>query len=148
MIGDLFWDIATSGPVLSLLALVLLAAAIVGYFPLLKWFPVIGQYVAAARLVLILVAALICFLLGFRVSDQRAEAAALRARLEAAHVDLEAADQAAKQADKARAELAEQAQADQERIADYAEQLKKRPNGACTLGPDDFGGDNARRLRH
>ena len=148
MIGDLFWDIATSGPVLSLLALVLLASAVVGYFPLLKWFPVIGQYVAAARLVLILVAALICFLLGFRVSDQRAEAAALRARLEAAHIDLEAAGQAAKQADKARAELAEQAQADQERIADYAEQLKKRPNGACTLGPDDFGGGDARRLRH
>ena len=148
MIGDLFWDVATSGPVLSLLALVLLAAAIVGYFPLLKWSPVLGQYVPVARLVVILVAALICFLLGFRVSDQRAEAAALRAKLEAAHIDLDAADQAAKQADKARAKLAEQAQADQERIADYAEQLKKRPNGACTLGPDDFGGGDTRRLRH
>lgn len=143
--GDLFWDIATSSPVLGIIGLVLAAALVVGYFPLLKWFPVIGQYVPAARLVVIIAAALLCFLVGFRLSDEREEAKSLRLKIEAQSIDLEAAEDAAKQADAARAELAKQAQDDQERIADYAEQLKKRPNGACTLGPDDFTGVPARR---
>lgn len=144
--GDLFWDIATSSPVLWFVAAVLGAALIVGYFPLLKWLPMIGQYVPVARLVVILTAALLCFLIGFRVADERAETAALRNKVAAQAIDLEAADEAAKESDKAKAELAEQAKADQERIADYAEQLKSRPNGACTLTPDDFpGGLRTRR---
>lgn len=136
--GDLFWDIATSSFILGGVGIVLGVALVVGYFPLLKWFPVVGQYVPVARLVVILTAALLCFLVGFRVSDERAEAKSLRLQLEAKDTDITAANDAAQKADAARAELAEQAKADQERIADYAEQLKKRPNGACTLGPDDF----------
>jgi hypothetical protein len=149
MMGDFFWDVATSYVVLSAIGLILAAALIVGYFPLLKWFPVIGQYVPVARLVVILSAALLCFLVGFRASDERAEAKSLRLQLEAKQTDIDAANDAAKKADAARAELAEQAKADQERIADYAEQLKKRPNGACTLGPDDFDGmrDDGKRAR-
>ena len=116
--GDLFWDIATSSPVLWFVAAVLGAALIVGYFPLLKWLPMIGQYVPVARLVVILTAALLCFLIGFRVADERAETAALRNKVAAQAIDLEAADEAAKESDKAKAELAEQAKADQERIAD------------------------------
>lgn len=140
MMADLFWNVATSSPVLGLIGLVLAAALVVGYFPLLKWFPVIGQYVPAARLVVIIAAALLCFLVGFRLSDEREEAKSLRLQIQAKETDLKAAQNAAQQADAARAELAKQAQDDQERIADYAEQLKKRPNGACTLGPDDFDG--------
>ena len=138
MFADLFWDIATSNIALGIVGVLLAASLVVGYFPLLKWFPIIGQYVPVARLVVILSAALLCFLVGFRVSDDRAEAKSLRLQLAAKTIDLTAAQDAANQADAARAELAEQAKADQERIADYAEQLKKRPNVACTLGPDDF----------
>lgn len=136
--ADLFWDFATSSPVLWIIGLVLAASLIVGYFPLLKWFPTLGQYVPVARLVVIITAALLCFLVGFRLSDEREEARSLRLKLYAQSVDLEAAEDAAKQSDAARAELAKQAQDDQERIADYADQLKKRPNSACTLGPDDL----------
>ncbi len=138
--GDFFWNIATSYAALSAIGLVLAAALVVGYFPLLKWFPVIGTYVPVARLVVLLSAGLLFFLVGFKVSDGRAEAKSLRAQLAAKQVDLDATQQAANAADKAREELAEQAKQDQERIADYAEKLKKRPNGACTLVPDDFGG--------
>lgn len=150
MIADLFWDIATSTIVLGGIGVVLGAALIVGYFPLLKWFPVLGAYVPVARLVVILSAALLCFLIGFRVSDDRAEAKSLRLQLQAKEMDVEAANDAAKKADEARAELAEQAKQDQERIADYAEKLKSRPNSACTLAPDDFPGllrDDGKRSR-
>lgn len=149
MLGDFFWDMATSMPVLGGVGLLLGAALVVGYFPLLKWIPAVGQYVAAARLVVIIAAALLCFLVGFRVSDEREEAKSLRNQLAAKSIDLTATQHAAEQADAARAELAKQAQADQERIADYAEALKKRPNAACTLGDGDFRRvpDNRKRAR-
>ncbi len=147
MLADLFWDAATSSPALGVIALILAAALIVGYFPLLKWFPVIGTYVPVARLVVILAAALLCFLVGFRLSDEREEARSLKQELAAKEIDLTAAQGAAEEADKARAELAQQAQSDQERIADYAEQLKSRPNVNCTLGPDDIAGRMPERKR-
>jgi hypothetical protein len=138
--ADLFWSVATSYLVLSSVALVLMAALIVGYFPMLKWFPVIGQYVPVARLAAFVAVAMLCFLVGFRIADEREEAKSLRLELEAKEVDLTAAEDAAKQADEARQQLAEQSKADQERIERYAEQIKKRPNGACTLTDDDFDG--------
>lgn len=147
MMGDFFWDIATSSPVLGAVAAILGAALVVGYFPLLKWFPVVGQYVPAARLAVILSAALLCFLVGFRVSDEREEAKSLRLQLAAKQVDIDAANDAAAEADEARQKLAEQASTDQKRIAYYATQLKRRPNGACALTPDDFGGGLRNRKR-
>jgi len=42
--GDIFWTIATSYPALCFDGVVLLAALVVGYFPLLKYFPVIGPW--------------------------------------------------------------------------------------------------------
>lgn len=136
--ADLFWNVATSSPSLWIIGFILAASLIVGYFPLLKWFPVIGQYVPVARLVVILSAALLCFLVGFRLSDEREEARNLKTELAVKQMDLEAAQTAAEEADKARQELAKQAQSDQQRIADYAEQLKKRPDPGCALGPADF----------
>ena len=98
----------------------------------------IGQYVPVARLVVILSAALLCFLVGFRVADERAETAAMRNKIEAQAIDLEAADQAAKESDKAKAELEQQAKADQERIDRYEAALKTRPDGGCALTDDDL----------
>lgn len=144
MLADLFWDVATSDLALGIDAAVLIAAAAVGWLPLVKYLPVIGPYVPAARLSAVLVALIMVFMLGFRVADERQEAANLRATIEAKNEDIEAASEAARQADAARALLAKQAEADQERIRDYEDELKKRPaNSACVLIPDDFGG-----LRH
>lgn len=136
--GDIFWDIATSYVMLSAIGAVFVAALVVGYFPLLKWFPVIGQYVPVARLVVLIAAGLLCFLVGFRVSDGRAEAKNLRSIIEANNIDLEAASEAAKEADRAKAELEKQAQADQERIERYEAALKARPDGGCALTDDDL----------
>jgi hypothetical protein len=153
---DFIWDIATSFPVLGIIALILAAALVVGYFPLLKWFPVIGQYVPAARLVVVLAAAALAFLIGFRMSDERADAKMLRAALAAKQIDLEAANDAAEQAKAAKQDLAKQAETDKERIADYEQRLKDRPapkddakgsKCGCALVPDDFSGGMSKRHR-
>ena len=136
--GDLFWDIATSYLALAIDGVVLIAALVVGYFPLLKYLPAIGPYVPAAKLVSFLMAGLMCFLIGFRVSDDRAEAKTLRSEIAARTIDLNAAQDAARQADEARAQLAEQTKQDQERIADYEKALKARPDAACALNDDDL----------
>lgn len=150
---DFFWDIATSSPVLGLIGMVLAAALVVGYFPLLKWFPVIGQYVPVARLVVLIAAGILAFLVGFRVSDERADARLLRATLAAKQLDLDAANEAAEQAQQARDELAKKSVSDDERIAGYELQLKSRPKDdkggtcGCTLVPDDFSGGVRGRTR-
>jgi len=143
-IGDAFWDIATGELVLAAVALLLAAAAIVGYFPLIGRFPGIGQYVKASRLVFVLSVALLSFLVGFRTSDERAEARSLRMQLAAKQRDIDTANKIARDADAARAEIARQAEQDQERIEDYEERLRRRAPVAgnsscgCTLVPDDF----------
>lgn len=136
--ADLFWDIATSYFVLSVVGFVLVCALVVGYFPLLKWFPVVGEYVPVARLIAFLAVALLCLLIGFRIADERAVAAALRSKLEASAIDLEATQQAANEAEAARVELAKQSQADQERIAAYEKALAANPTGNCALSDDDL----------
>jgi hypothetical protein len=141
MMMDFVWDIATSNLVLGIIAVVFVAAFLVAHAPtlILKLWPTAYLYSKAAALVQVAAAALLCFLIGFRVSDERAEAKSLRAQIAAQQVDLNAANDAARKADAARAELAEQAKADQERIEDYEERLRRRtPNTACLLVPDDF----------
>lgn len=76
---DLFWAVATSYLVLGFVGAVFIAAAIVGYFPLLKWFPIIGEYVPAGKLVTLLMASLFCFLLGVRVDSERQSTKQLKA---------------------------------------------------------------------
>lgn len=136
--ADVFWDVATSCPVLGVVGLIFLAALVVGYFPLLKWFPIIGDYVPVGKQVSLIAMGLLCLLIGFRLSDERSDAKNLKLQLAATAIDLTASQNATKQADDARAELANQARDDQERIAKYEAELKLRPNDACTLTPDDF----------
>ena len=135
---DILIGIVTSGPVLLALVTGLLGTLIVGYFPLLKWFPVVGQYVAAARLASMILLVLLAFLIGFRISDDRADAKNLKLQLAAKSIDLTAANDAANKADAARAELAQQAESARERIADYEESLKARADGGCALTDDDI----------
>jgi hypothetical protein len=136
-VSDLFWDVATSYTALCFVAAVLLAALVVGYFPLLEYFPVIGPYVPVARLVAILAFGLLGFLVGFRISDEREAMKNLKSEVEAKTIDLNATVEAEDQANAARTELAKQAIADQERIAGYEEAIKKRPVGDCVLTDDD-----------
>jgi hypothetical protein len=141
MMMDWVWDIATSNFVLGIIAAILVAAFLVAHAPslVLKLWPTAYLYSKAAALVQVLAAALLCFLIGFRASDERAEAKSLRTQIAAQQTDLRAANDAANRADAARAELAKKAKADEERIEDYEERLRRRtPNTACILVPDDF----------
>lgn len=143
MLGDLFWNVATSLPMLGLDALLLLAAFVIGHFPLVSYLPGIGPYVPAARLVSVLLAALMFFLIGFRVSDEREEAKSLRATVEAQRADLEnsrksRADEAAR-AD----EIADGAKAQHDADVEYIRQLEG--SDACKFDPFDGVRDGAAR---
>jgi hypothetical protein len=135
--ADIFWTIATSYTALCFDAVVLLAALVVGYFPLLRYFPVIGPYVPEARFMAIVMIALMAFLIGFRISDEREAMKNLKSEVEAKTIDLNATVDAENEANAARIELAQQAVADQKRIEGYEAALKSRPNGACALTDDD-----------
>jgi hypothetical protein len=74
--------IVTSYWVLGTIGLVLLAALVVGYFPLLKWFPVLGQYVPVAKLVSLLVTGLLCLLIGVRAMNDHYSLQQARDRIE------------------------------------------------------------------
>jgi uncharacterized integral membrane protein len=150
MMGDLFWDVATSGAVLLAIGAIAIAAFVVAHVPFIRAIPAVAPYAVTASLVQVVAAALLMFLVGFRIADERQEAKTLRNELAAKQEDIEAANDAAKRADAARALLAKQSEQDQERIADYEERLRRRtPNAACTLGPDDFDGvpDHRKRAR-
>jgi hypothetical protein len=138
MITDWFWYVATSTLSLELAALLFIASFIIGHVPLSKYLPVIGPYVPVARLVSVLLALSMCFLLGFRVSNERDVAKNLRAELAAKQADL---DIAAKSADEAtqRATEIEKASHDQhqEDVA-YIESLQNVP--ACLLDDPDIDG--------
>lgn len=140
MLADIFWTVATSDVALLIDGLLLLAALIVGFAPLVRFIPVVGPYVPLARFVAFAVAAVLFFMAGFRISDERADARSLREQLAAKSRDLDAAQSAAAAAANATRELNEQAKADQERIAAYAEALKSRPQGGCILDYSDFDG--------
>ncbi len=127
MMSDLFWNVATSAPALGFNGLVLLAALAVGFFPLVKYLPVIGPYVPAARVVALLSAALICFLVGFRVSDERAEMANLRAMVAIQKADLDNARKSAAFANARASEL--------EKVADDRRQSDAEYIATLTLAP-------------
>lgn len=66
----------------------------------------------------------------------KCKAAALQAKLDAAHTDLVAANQAAADRDRLLAESDAARTEDQKRIADYEQRLKANP--ACVLTDDDW----------
>ncbi len=139
------WTLATSDVSLAALGLLILAAAIVGYFPVVSSIAALKGYVTAARFALLLFVGVAAFLIGFRVADDRAEAAALREKIASAegvirmkNAEIRITQQMAEQADAERKAAAQRAQDAQDEINDYAERLKARPNAACLLTTDDF----------
>lgn len=132
--GNLFWDVATSGFALGMDGLVLLVALAVGFVPFGRYMPVIGPYVPVARLIALLVALLIVFLIGFRVADERQEKRTLRAIVAAQAADVEtsakAASDAESRANTIEREANDRRKADDEYIAGLAP-----VDGACGFDP-------------
>ncbi|MGD9766599.1 MAG: hypothetical protein AB7U62_03065 [Pseudolabrys sp.] len=75
---------------------------------------------------------------GYNRAMRKCDAAALREQLKAKDADLKAANKTAAAAAAAAAESDARARESEERVNDYAEQLKSRPNGACALTDDDL----------
>ena len=135
--GDVFWNVATSYEALSILGLIWLAAVIVGYAPLIQYVPVIGPYVPVAKFVTLIVAALICFLIGFRIADERETTKNLRDKIAVQQADLDNARKSAADAD-TRAMQIEKAANDQSKAdSDYIASLK--PVAACGFDPGPSG---------
>lgn len=97
--------------------------------------PLIGGAVIAGAITLAIGAAWIAIDNHY---DAKCEAAALRQQLANKQTDLDAAKQAAKDSADAMAESDARAQENQQKANDYEAELKKRPNGACTLTDDDL----------
>ncbi|MBR0867314.1 hypothetical protein [Bradyrhizobium diazoefficiens] len=142
-ISDFLWAAATSEMALSALGLLIFAAGLVGYLPIVS--TLLGGYAKTAKLVFIIALTALVFLLGFRTADNRAESKILRDQI-AARDDviarqkssLNTALDAAETASKQRDEAAQRALEAQDEIDDYERRLKARPNAACLLTPDDF----------
>jgi hypothetical protein len=74
---------------------------------------------------------------GHDIAMAKCEAAALKLKLEAVAVDLSVAQRVASEAEAARDASAAEAEVEKQKAAKYADELKRRPNGACTLSDDD-----------
>jgi hypothetical protein len=135
---DLIWSLATSYLALGIIGIVLLAALVVGYFPLAKYLPVIGPYVEAAKLIAFLLFGLLCSLIATRLTDERAEVKRLKTDLAFTQLQLSTQKQTAEQAQKLR-ELAEQQAAEaNQKVTDYEDRLAKSPSGCgCSFDDDD-----------
>ncbi|SEN66510.1 hypothetical protein [Bradyrhizobium sp. OK095] len=136
----MIWDIMASDLVLSLLGLLLAAAAVVGWFPLLKYVPAIGAYVPVARLVAVLVLIAVSFLMGFRTSDERESMEKLRATLAAREADIAIAGKSATDAAMRANRIEADTDARHQDDAAYIEALEA--DSACAFDP--FGGVRSR----
>lgn len=138
MIADIFWKVATSNLALGIDALLFVVAFVVGHVPLGKYLPVIGPYVPVARLASTLLALLMVFMLGFRISDERDAAKNLRAELAVKQADLDNAVKSAADATKRATEIEKVTNDRHQEDLAYIESLQNVP--ACLLDDADVSG--------
>lgn len=136
--ADLIWSLATSYLALGIIGAVALAALIVGHVPLARLLPVIGPYVVLARFVSYLALMLLCFLIGTRLADERAETKRLKTDLAYARLQIEAQKASADTAAHLRAKAEQQAATLEQKVSEYEDRLAKSPAGCgCEFDADD-----------
>jgi hypothetical protein len=145
IVTDWLWWLATSDGVLSLIALVLVVAFVVGHIPLADRFPVIGPCVVLARFVALLALGLLCFLVGGRIADERAAVAKLKSDLAWSNLQLDAQKSAAADADRLRKQAEADASAANQKVIDYENKLASQPAG-CGCALDDADVDSLRNI--
>ena len=116
MMGDIFWNVSTSALALGVDGLILAGTLVVGFLPFARFLPVVGPYVPAAKVVAVLVAAVICFKLGFRLASEQEEGGRLRATIAAQRADLDSAARSAANANQRAISI--EKEADAQRKAD------------------------------
>lgn len=141
MMGDLFWDIATSWFVLGGLVLIVAVAFVVAHVPAfaVRIYPPIAAYSKAAALVQVIAASLLFFLIGFRVSDERAEIGQLRNDLAFTERQIENAKATARDAERLKAEAEAKADEAKGQLDDFRAHIKTDPPVDCSWTDDEFG---------
>jgi hypothetical protein len=136
--ADLFWSVATSDVALSIVGVVLVAALVAGHLPLIGRIPAVAPYVVAARLSAYPALALLAFLIGVRITDERADLKQAQRDLAFSQLQLDAQKQAADTAAKLRADAEVKAEQANQKVSDYEERLAKQPAGdGCNLDDAD-----------
>ncbi|MES2671638.1 MAG: hypothetical protein V4673_14640 [Pseudomonadota bacterium] len=145
MMGDLFWDFATSFVVLSIIALIAAAAFIVAHVPKFveRFIPALMPYTKAAALVQVLAALLLFFLIGFRVSDERAEAKQLRNDLAFKELQLKNAQDTANDAERLKKQAEAKASEAKGKLDEFRTKFGDNPEAVCAWTDDELG-----RLQH
>jgi hypothetical protein len=140
MITDLFWDIVTSNAVLLLLAAVLVAAIVISLAP--KWvqyiWPSAFAYTFAAARVKFVAAALLFFLIGFRVADERAETRQLKNDLAFKELQIEQAQETAEDAKRLKADAEAKAALAKGKLDEFRTKYGDKPEAICAFTPDDL----------
>lgn len=142
MITDWLWNLATSSLVLGALAVLTLVAFVVAHVPALvtRLVPGSAPYTVLAHLVQLIAFALLMFLLGFRVADEREHTRRLQSELAWQHNELEQQKASAEDAARLRDQKTAEAEALQTRVENYEAQLAMQPIGTCALDDADITG--------
>lgn len=137
---DMFWDIATSYPVLGVIALILVVAFAVSHLPTFveRIWPEAYAYAKAAALVQAIAAGLLFFLIGFRVSDERAEHEAMKNELAWKNSQIETAEATAEHAQRLKAEAEHKAAEAKGKLDDFRGKYGDNPAAICAFTPDDL----------
>ncbi|WP_028136162.1 hypothetical protein [Bradyrhizobium japonicum] len=137
---DLFWDIATSGPALGVIAWIAVSAFVVSR-PLKfieRIWPQAYAYAKAAALVQAIAAGLLFFLIGFRVADERAEREAMKNELAWKNSQIETAEATAEHAQRLKAEAEQKAAEAKGKLDEFRGKYGENPAAICAFTPDDL----------
>lgn len=147
MLSDLFWDAATSSVVLGVLVLIGVVAFVVAHVPAFaaRIYPPIAAYSRAAALVQVLAWALLCFLIGFRIADERMATRQLKSDLAFKEMQIDQAEETAKNAERLKAEADAKAKEAMGQLDDYRKRFGANPDAVCAFSPDDL--ERLRNLR-
>jgi hypothetical protein len=146
MIADLFWNAATSHISLTVLAVLFVAALIVGHVPVIdRLLPSLAPYVVLARVIAYVALAAGALCLGFRIADERAETRRLKNDLAFKQMQIEDAEATAEDAKKLKEEADAKAAEAKGMLDDFRSKYGDDPTAACAFTPDDL--ERLRNLR-
>jgi hypothetical protein len=136
--GDAFWDFATSYPVMVIIGLIAVAAFVVGHVPAIveRVFPALVPFTRSALLVQIAAAAVLMFLVGFRVADGRAEIANMKNDIAWKDFQLDQLKQTADEAHVLKEQADARASEAKGLLNEWRTKHGDKPDGAFT--PDDL----------
>lgn len=112
--------------------------------------PIFARFVACTKcvvLVVVVLTAIAAYWLGHHQAANECRDAELSAALRTKQFDADIANETAKEAQEASAESAARAATFEQKVKEYADALKSRPNDACLLTDDDFPDGVRKRAR-